>query len=82
MKQKLGSESRTGDHGKWVCGVQTLLQRPGCVVYSIGSGGLTGERANNLLICSLSFAGTDSVSFSGAQPSIRWSRVWLKQDVG
>ena len=43
MKQKLGREPRTGDHGKWVCGVKTLLQRPGCIVYSIGSDGLTGQ---------------------------------------
>ena len=37
MKQKLGKEPRTGDHGKWVCGVKTLLQKPGCIVYSVGS---------------------------------------------
>ena len=43
MKQKLGKEARTGDHGKWVCGVKTLLQRPGCIVYSVGSDGLTGQ---------------------------------------
>lgn len=42
MKQKFGREPGTGDHGKWVCGAQKLLQRPGCVVYSIGSDGLTG----------------------------------------
>jgi Methyltransferase domain len=28
-----------GDNGKWVCGVRTLLQRPGCIVYSVGSNG-------------------------------------------
>ncbi|CAL5226972.1 g9857 [Coccomyxa viridis] len=41
MKQKLGKERRTGDHGKWICGVKTLLQKPGCIVYSVGSNGLT-----------------------------------------
>jgi hypothetical protein len=34
--EKLG---KMGDGGKWVCGVDTLLQRPGCVVYSFGSNG-------------------------------------------
>ena len=29
------------DGGKWVCGVDTLLQRPDCVIYSIGSHGDT-----------------------------------------
>ena len=43
MKQKLGKERRTGDHGKWICGVKTLLQKPGCIVYSVGSNGLTGQ---------------------------------------
>lgn len=32
---------RFGDGGKWVCGVDTLLHRPGCVVYSFGSNGET-----------------------------------------
>ena len=77
MKQKLGSESRTGDHGKWVCGVQTLLQRPGCVVYSVGSAGLTGKRVNgSLVLCCLPSAGTNWVSPSGTGlKSVRWSRV-------
>jgi hypothetical protein len=34
--EKLG---KMGDGGKWVCGVDTLLQRSGCVVYSFGSNG-------------------------------------------
>lgn len=54
MKQKLGRERSTGDHGKWVCGVKTLLQKPGCVVYSIGSDGLTSERlytSLRIIIC-------------------------------
>ena len=29
------------DGGKWVCVVETLLQRPGCVIYSFGSKGDT-----------------------------------------
>lgn len=28
-----------GDNGKWLCGVRSLLQRPGCIVYSVGSNG-------------------------------------------
>ena len=36
--KKIGGMS---DGGKWVCGVDTLLQRSGCVVYSIGSAGKT-----------------------------------------
>ena len=36
--EKVGS---MGDGGKWVCGVDTLLQKPGCVVYSFGSNGDT-----------------------------------------
>ena len=59
MKQRLGSEPRTGDHGKWVCGVRALLQRPGCVVYSVGSGGFAGEMAkSSLTLCTLPSVGT------------------------
>ena len=36
--EKIGSLS---DGGKWVCGMDTLLQRPGCVVYSFGCNGDT-----------------------------------------
>lgn len=36
--EKMG---RFGDGGKWVCAVDTLLHRPGCVVYSFGSNGET-----------------------------------------
>lgn len=36
--EKIGSLS---DGGKWVCGLETLLQIPGCVVYSFGSNGDT-----------------------------------------
>jgi hypothetical protein len=36
--EKLGN---MGDGGKWVCGVENLLQRPDCVVYSFGSNGDT-----------------------------------------
>jgi hypothetical protein len=36
--EKLGN---LGDGGKWLCGVDDLLQRPGCVVYSFGSNGDT-----------------------------------------
>ena len=57
MKQKLGKEPRTGDHGKWVCGVKTLLQKPGCIVYSVGSNGLTGQLC--LALLSLHAALTD-----------------------
>ena len=35
------------DSGKWICGVKTLLQKPGCVVYSFGSNGQTGEQEDN-----------------------------------
>ena len=36
--EKVGAIS---DGGKWVCGVDTLLQHPGCVIYSFGSNGDT-----------------------------------------
>jgi hypothetical protein len=38
VMEKLGKLS---DGGKWVCGVDAFLQRPGCVVYSFGSNGDT-----------------------------------------
>ncbi len=38
VMEKLGKLS---DGGKWVCGVDSFLQRPGCVVYSFGSDGDT-----------------------------------------
>lgn len=38
VMEKLGKLS---DGGKWVCGVDSFLQRPGCVVYSFGSNGDT-----------------------------------------
>ena len=41
LKERFGRQARMGDGGKWVCGVETLLQRPGCVVYSFGSNGET-----------------------------------------
>ena len=28
---------RVGDGGKWICGARTLLSKPGCVIYSLGS---------------------------------------------
>jgi FkbM family methyltransferase len=34
--EKVGALS---DGGKWVCGVENLLQRPGCVIYAVGSNG-------------------------------------------
>jgi Methyltransferase domain len=33
-KSRLG---RVGDGGKWLCGVERFLSKPGCVVYSLGS---------------------------------------------
>ena len=41
LKERFGRQARIGDGGKWVCGVETLMQRPGCVVYSFGSNGDT-----------------------------------------
>ena len=41
LKERLGRQAQMGDGGKWVCGVETLLHRPGCVVYSFGSNGET-----------------------------------------
>lgn len=41
LKERFGRQARVGDGGKWVCGVETLLQRQGCVVYSFGSNGDT-----------------------------------------
>ena len=41
LKERFGRQARIGDGGKWVCGVETLMQRPGCVVYSFGSNGET-----------------------------------------
>ena len=38
VMEKVGKLS---DGGKWVCGVDSVLQRPGCVVYSFGSNGDT-----------------------------------------
>ena len=38
IMEKLG---RLSDGGKWVCGVDAFLQKPGCVVYSFGSNGDT-----------------------------------------
>ena len=38
LKEKIGSEPRKGDSGKWICGTRTFLQdtsRP-CIVYSFG----------------------------------------------
>lgn len=40
-QEKLGIVPRFGDNGKWTCGVRTLLQKEGCVVYSFGSNGET-----------------------------------------
>ena len=40
-QEKLGITPRLGDNGKWTCGVRTLLQKDGCVVYSFGSNGET-----------------------------------------
>ena len=48
------------DSGKWICGVKTLLQKPGCIVYSFGSNGQTGvpqgkpscSRVASLMCCS------------------------------
>jgi hypothetical protein len=36
LKEKLGNEPGFGDNGKWVCGVDSLLQKRPCVVYSFG----------------------------------------------
>lgn len=36
LRERVG---KIGDGGKWVCGVRAWLQRPSCVVYSIGSKG-------------------------------------------
>lgn len=36
LKEKIGIDPILGDNGKWLCGVRTLLQKPGCVVYSFG----------------------------------------------
>lgn len=41
LKERFGRQARIGDGGKWVCGVETLLQRKGCIVYSFGSNGDT-----------------------------------------
>lgn len=41
LKERFGRQARIGDGGKWVCGVETLLQRQGCKVYSFGSNGDT-----------------------------------------
>lgn len=41
LKERFGRQARVGDGGKWVCGVETLLQRQGCMVYSFGSNGDT-----------------------------------------
>ena len=41
LKERFGRQAVMGDGGKWVCGAETLLQRPGCVVYSFGSNGET-----------------------------------------
>lgn len=45
-QQRVGTPLRLFDGGKWLCGVQPLLQKPGCVVYSFGSNGqVTFEEA-------------------------------------
>lgn len=46
---------RLSDGGKWVCGVETLLQRLGCVIYSFGSNGDTSfeEALLNTTKCSV-----------------------------
>ena len=36
LAEKLGMTPGFGDSGKWVCGVETLLQKKPCVVYSFG----------------------------------------------
>lgn len=41
LKERFGRQARIGDGGKWVCGVDTLMQRKGCTVYSFGSNGDT-----------------------------------------
>ena len=40
-QEKLGIVPRLGDNGKWTCGVRSLLQKEGCIVYSFGSNGET-----------------------------------------
>ena len=50
--EKVGKMS---DGGKWLCGVDTYLQRPGCVIYSLGSNGDTSfeEAVINRTTCSV-----------------------------
>ncbi len=38
VRERVG---RVGDGGKWLCGVASLLQRPGCVAFALGSDGDT-----------------------------------------
>ncbi|KAK9840632.1 hypothetical protein WJX81_005767 [Elliptochloris bilobata] len=38
VRERIG---KIGDGGKYLCGVSSLLQRPGCLVFSIGSNGET-----------------------------------------
>ena len=71
MKQKLGKEARTGDHGKWLCGVKTLLQRPGCIVYSIGSDGLTGKQ----LADDMTLMHHPSLHANNSQATIQWQEA-------
>ena len=52
VMEKLGKLS---DGGKWVCGVDAFLHRPGCVVYSFGSNGDTSfeEAVLNRTACAV-----------------------------
>lgn len=71
------------DGGKWVCGVETLLQRPGCVIYSFGSNGDTSfeEIMLNTTKCSVwTFDPTlDAAMLAKVQavPDLNFARVGL-----
>ena len=51
LKEKIGIDPILGDNGKWLCGVRTLLQRPGCVIYSFGCAAL--QASHTLNACAL-----------------------------
>ena len=51
LKEKIGIDPILGDNGKWLCGVRTLLQRPGCVIYSFGCA--AWQCLHNLHACAL-----------------------------
>ena len=83
LKERFGRQERIGDGGKWVCGVETLMQRKGCVVYSFGSNGDTEFEAAVLATtkCEVHVfdptLGQDALAKLAKQPKIHFHAIGL-----